>query len=179
MGYVAKPTVVSRSTWGAGTNTCTTLLPKANVTKLVVHHCAYPSTVINGITEAQHQKKIQDGHKGQGWCDIGYHFGIGKNGTILEGMPLAKQGIHVGNHNHYTIGVVVHGDYTSRTLTSAQKSSIIKILAWLCYDYGLTSSAITYHQALANTLCPGDNIINQMSSIRSGVHELLNSGPIG
>ncbi|PJK16558.1 hypothetical protein CQS04_05200 [Chryseomicrobium excrementi] len=178
MAYVAKPTIVSRNSWGAGTNSCTTLLPKGNVTKLVLHHCVYPDSTINGSTEAQHQKKIQDGHKAQKWCDIGYHFGIGKNGTILEGMPLTKQGINVANHNHYTIGVVVHGDYRTRTLTSAQKTAIIKLLAWLCYDYGLTSSAITYHQALANTICPGDNIISQVSSIRSGVYNLLNSGPI-
>lgn len=93
-------------------------------------------------------------------------------------MPLAKQAINVGNHNHYTIGVFVHGDYRTRTLTSTQKTAIKKLLAWLCYDYGLTSSAITYHQALANTICPGDNIINQVSSIRSGVYDLKISEPI-
>lgn len=151
---------------------------KKNVTKLVIHHCASSNTTVTNSTPQVHQKYIQGVHKKQNWCDIGYHFGIGKDGTILEGMPIGKEGIHVGNHNHYTLGVVVHGNYKEREFTAPQKNALCNLLAWLCYDYGLAASSITYHQALAATACPGVNIISQVSSIRSTVHNILNNGPI-
>ena len=180
MAYVSKPTIVSRSSWGAGTNTCQTNLPKANVTKLVIHHCASANSRVDKDTPQVHQKYIQGVHKGapNNWCDIGYHFGVGKDGTILEGMPIGKQGIHVGNDNYYTLGVVLHGDFNTRTFGGAQRTALERILAWLCYDYGLKATDIIYHQMLANKDCPGANVISQISSIRSNVHTILNSGPI-
>lgn len=178
MAYVAKPSIVSRSSWGAVANTCQTNLPKANVTKLVIHHCASADSRVNRDSAQVHQKYIQELHKGIKYCDIGYHFGVGRDGTILEGMPLTKQGYHTLNNNHYTLGVVLHGNFNSLSFGGTQKTGLEKILAWLCYDYGLQASDITYHQALSSSDCPGKNVISQISSIRSNVHKILNGGPI-
>ncbi len=178
MAYVPKPSVVSRSSWGAAPTKAVTQLPKAKVTKLVIHHSASNNTTVTNSTETAHQKALQTDMMNRGYQDMGYHFGIGKNGTILEGRITSLQGEHVSSHNNYTLGIMLHGNYDTRTFTTAQMNSICNLLAWLCYDYGLTTSAITYHQALGNTACPGTNVISKMSTIRSNVYNILNNGPI-
>lgn len=179
MSYVSKPSIVSRSSWGAAATKAVTQLPKAKVTKLVIHHTASNNTTVTNSTEIAHQKALQTDMMNRGYQDMGYHFGIGKNGSILEGRLTSLQGEHVSNHNNYTLGITLHGDYETRAFTTAQLNSLCNLLAWLCYDYGLTTSAITYHQALSSTACPGANVISKMSTIRSNVYNLLNNGPIG
>ncbi|UOE94101.1 hypothetical protein [Alkalihalobacillus sp. LMS39] len=72
--WQAKPSVVSRASWGAAPTGCSTRLSSVN--QLVVHHCVYPNSTINSNTERQHQKQIQHGHMNDAhtlFCDIGYH----------------------------------------------------------------------------------------------------------
>ena len=178
MAYVAKPSIVSRGSWGAAPTKASTPLPKGNVTKFVIHHSASNNTTVTNTTEIAHQKALQTDMMSRGFQDMGYHFGIGKNGTILEGRLTSLQGEHVSNHQNYTLGIMLHGNYETRAFTTAQLNSLCKLLAWLCYDYGLTTSAITYHQALGSTACPGANVISKMSTIRANVYNLLNNGPI-
>ncbi|MGM8216842.1 N-acetylmuramoyl-L-alanine amidase [Bacillaceae bacterium W0354] len=180
MNYQSKPSMVSRSGWGASSHSCSTRLSTIN--NLVIHHCATSNNSVDNRTEIQQQKYIQNLHQlDNGWCDMGYHYGIGKNGGILEGRLEHLMGAHVGGagRNHDTLGVVVHGDYRSRTFTGTQRNALVRLLAWLCYKYNLSPSKITYHQALDSTACPGTNIINQISTIRSEVHDrLYGPGPI-
>lgn len=115
--FQAKPAIVSRSSWGARSTQCTTTL--SGITALAVHHCASNNDSVNSRTPSDHQKWLQDYHMdSRAFCDLGYHFGVGKDGTLLEGRPSNLMGAHVGGHNSYTLGVVTHGDYTSRALTS-------------------------------------------------------------
>ena len=44
-----------------------------------------------------------------GWKDIGYHFLIDRDGTVLRGRPLEQVGSHVRGKNNFTIGVCLLG----------------------------------------------------------------------
>lgn len=172
-----KPSIVSRSSWGARSASCSTRLSASSVKYLVVHHCASNNSSVNNRTERQHQKYLQDVHLGNKWCDIGYHYGVRKNGLLLAGRSTSYQGAHVSGYNNVSIGVVVHGNYETRTLTSKQQSNLVNLLAWLCYRYNLSASSIKGHRNLSSTACPERNIYNKLSTIRSQVNKKLYEGP--
>lgn len=167
-----KPAIISRTSWGAAATQCSSSLGDVNT--LVVHHCASSNTSVTNRTEKEHQKWLQGYHmNNRGWCDLGYHFGVGKSGSLLEGRLQSLLGAHVGGQNTGKVGVVVHGDYRSRTFTSTQENNIVSLLAWLCYYYDIEPSSIVGHQDLAATECPGDNIYSALPRIRNTVNYKL------
>ena len=170
---IGKPRMITRSGWGASPAGSMTRLN--SVGRLVIHHCASNNTTVNNRTVEAQQKYLQNLHQNtNGWADIGYHYAIGKDGTILEGRSSSYQGAHVAGHNHNTLGIVVHGNYETRSFTTAQRNNLAHLLAWLCETRNIKNlSNITYHQYLASTDCPGKNIISQITTIRNRVATLL------
>lgn len=171
--YQPKPSMTTRNQWGAATPSCKLpSLAKSAVTHLVVHHCASNNTTVNNRTEAEHQKALQTDFRTREngiWCDIAYHFNIGKNGTILEGNPSNLRGYHAGNANTYSLGVSVHGNYEDRTFTSTQQNKLVILLAWLCYEFNVEPTKIIGHKDISSTLCPGKNIYSKLPTIRTAV----------
>lgn len=177
--YQAKPSMTSRSGWGATSASCTLpSLAKSSVTRLIVHHCASSNTSVTNRTENQHQKWLQDYFKSIDYCDIAYHYNIGKNGTILEGNPSNRVGYHAGSYNTSSLGVSVHGNYESRTFSATQEARLVNLLAWLCYDFNIEPSRIVGHRDVSSTLCPGANIYSRLPAIRTAVYtKLYPNGP--
>lgn len=64
--------------------------------------------------------------QGNGWSDIGYHFGIAPSGAILEGRGWDTLGAHAKDHNR-CIGVVVQGKGVD--LTEYERATIDWIIA--------------------------------------------------
>lgn len=59
-------------------------------------------------------KEIREWHmltppKGNGWQDIGYHWVIGRDGSLEPGRAENKQGSHCNGENHDSIGVCLVG----------------------------------------------------------------------
>ncbi|GKV56352.1 hypothetical protein NCCP2222_22990 [Sporosarcina sp. NCCP-2222] len=172
--YQPKPSMTTRSQWGSTAPSCTLPnLAKSSVTQIVVHHCASNNTTVSNRTENQHQKWLQDYFKSINYCDLAYHFTIGKNGTILEGNPINRMGYHAGNANSYSIGVSVHGNYEDRSFTATQESRLVNLLAWLCYDFNIEPSKIVGHKDISATLCPGKNVYSRIHGIRNAVFAKL------
>lgn len=180
--YQPKPTIVSRAEWGAvpklGIESCIRNINSYDY--LVVHHCATTNTTVDSRTEKDQQWYIQDLHmRSKGWCDIGYHFGLGKNGTILEGADPVYEGRHEPTVNSNSLGIVVHGDYTTRTFTSNQETKLVDLLSWLCYRYNIEPDRIKGHRDFKATACPGNNLYNKLPQIRTAVWMKLYDGGSG
>ena len=91
--------IVERATWGARKTKCTTLDSKR--TRMAIHH-----TETYADKPAVRVRAIQAYHMdGRGWCDIGYHFLIGADGSIYEGRPYALLGAHTGGQNSGNVGI--------------------------------------------------------------------------
>lgn len=78
--------------------------------------------------------------KGNGWSDIGYHYVVELDGTIMPGRPVENVGAHCNGHNGDSIGVCYVGgcDKNMRpkdTRTDAQKASLISLLRFLAAKY--------------------------------------------
>lgn len=111
---------------------------------IVLHHAAS-----NGSVEA-----IHNAHKNRGWIGIGYHFYIRKDGKVYRGRPENWIGAHAVGHNN-KIGICAEGNFENDVMGSAQKNSIIELIAYLLKKYGDLS--ICRHKDVDATACPGAN----------------------
>lgn len=102
--------------------------------------------------------QIRRWHLQRGFSDIGYHFVIYLDGTIVRGRPVEQIGAHCLKHNRHSIGVCYVGglDSTGRfakdTRTEAQKQSLTALLSLLHVKY--PQASIHGHREFANKSCP-------------------------
>lgn len=72
-----------------------------------------------------------------GWSDIGYHFTIGRDGTIIRGRSETTPGAHCKGYNKRSLGICLVGQ---NTFTREQLQSLGKLGAWLMYVYPPTAN---------------------------------------
>jgi len=96
----------------------------------------------------------------RGWKDIGYHFLIDRDGTLVEGRPLDQVGAHTQGHNSGTIGVSLFGGFGSAAtdkfsdhFTPEQDKALRALIAKLCDTYKITK--VSGHNEYASKACPG------------------------
>lgn len=99
-----EPIRISRNGWNARSARTNELsMDNQSKSRFIIGHHGVTSRYrdING--DKALARSIQDTHMGQNrWADIGYHFMVGKNGTILEGRdpfaaPACVQGYNSGS----------------------------------------------------------------------------------
>ena len=143
------PAVVTRAEWGADESMKGTAGGCERrffaVQQLFVHHTAGrnddpdPAGTMRAIYEYHTQR--------QGWCDVGYNFVIGPDGTIFEGRwarrygpweihssedldRRAVAGAHVAGYNSGSVGVSVMGNYSQVRPSPAVRRALAELLAW-------------------------------------------------
>ena len=172
---VSEPTMYSRSDWGASSVITDRLIERdREPLRIIFHHSAekFSSTDLQDCKDEI--KRIQTLHMGsEEKCDIAYHFIIDPAGRIWKGAEI--DGYKRGHATNYfdDIGVLVLGDFERRlanfwnpnTLNSEQKSAMVTIAQWLCYEYelpisGVDYSPVTTHRQVnpGSTVCPGENM---------------------
>jgi hypothetical protein len=160
--------IVTREEWGATRSSCSSNPTKNRTT---IHHTETPSE-----DAARQVRAIQHYHMDtRGWCDIGYHFLIGVDGTIYEGRPLDRLGAHVAGQNTGNIGISFVGCFhpgcawgpTSPPETMIRSAGrLVRALADI-YGFAVTSATVRGHrdQPGASTDCPGDNLYARIGDI--------------
>ena len=94
-------------------------------------------------------------HKARGWCKIGYHFFIKKDGTTYRGREENAIGAHCYGSNSHSIGICVEGRYDIEEMPEAQKNAVIELIKYLKGKYDIKE--IKKHKDLCATNCPGKN----------------------
>ena len=150
------PDIVTRAEWGADesikstTGSCVRrFFP---VQQLFVHHTvgrnfeSNPKAAMRAIYYFHTQR--------QGWCDVGYNFVVGWDGTIYEGRWARKYapwevhssedstgravaGAHVSGYNSGSVGVSVMGNFSEVQPPPAVRKSLAQLLAWEADRHGL------------------------------------------
>ncbi|MFA6392133.1 MAG: N-acetylmuramoyl-L-alanine amidase [Patescibacteria group bacterium] len=179
--------------------------------KFVVHHTAGgdggndPEGTIRGIYY-WHSTVL-------GWGDIGYNYLIDQNGIVYEGRYGGDGaiGAHAyrnrtcaisrfggeqfeANFNAGTVGIAVLGDYESMALNSAVRNALTSLMANKARDLSIEPNGASFlidntypnivgHKDLDCTLCPGVNLYQELSGIRSETQILYDTlsgseGPI-
>jgi hypothetical protein len=190
-----RPTVTSRSAWGADESLVKDPPTLTGDTKaMFVHHtagtndytCSQSASIVRGVFLYHVQSN--------GWNDIGYHFLVDKCGTVFEGraggIDKPVLGAHTYGFNTATSSVSVLGDYSTAATNAAVRESVAKVAAWKLGLYGvdptgsvvLTSGADngkyklgqkgTFHRISGHrdgypTECPGQNLYDDLPEIRT------------
>lgn len=95
------------------------------------------------------------------WSDIGYHYLIDRDGTIIEGRPLDRVGAHVKGHNTGTIGISLFGGHGSSAgdsfedhFTEEQDRALRGLIGQLRQQFPEITK-VTGHNQYAAKACPG------------------------
>lgn len=112
-------------------------------------------------TSAEKVAEVRRWHtEERGWSDIGYHFLIDCDGTVVEGRPLERVGAHVKNHNTGTIGISLFGghggsagDQFLDNFTEDQERALMQLVRQLQDNYP-TITNVSGHNQYAAKACP-------------------------
>src|SRR5438067_12164159 len=189
------PPIITRAEWGANEAIRRNRKkgPKVadSVHFAIVHHTAGTNSYSRSQSAAI-VRGIETYHVlGNGWDDIGYNFLVDKYGQVFEGryggMEKAVVGAHAMGFNFGAVGVAVLGNYNGAGLTAAERTSLVKLLAWRLdlvhldplshvtrvsagnpeYAQGapVYLRAISGHRDTYQTRCPGNSVYAQLPSI--------------
>lgn len=119
----------------------------------IIVHCS-------ATREGSHHtvSEIRQWHQKRGWSNIGYHYVIYLDGTIVEGRPLHRIGAHAKGYNTGTIGVCYIGGVArdgitpKDTRTPEQKAALTRLIKNLTNKYDIED--IYGHRKVSNKACP-------------------------
>jgi hypothetical protein len=112
-------------------------------------------------TSAEKVAEVRRWHmEERGWSDVGYHFLIDRDGSVVEGRPLERVGAHVKGHNTNTVGISLFGghggsagDQFLDNFTEDQQRSLMQLIRELQDNYP-TITAVSGHNQYAAKACP-------------------------
>ena len=175
--------IVTREEWGARSTRCSSADSKY---RMAVHYTVTPSE-----NPEQRVRAIQQYHMdSRGWCDIGYHFLVGIDGSIYEGRPLHLRGAHVGGQNTGNIGISFIGCFHPSGCGSwgpPHPPEVMidaggRLLGTLSNLYGiaLNTDRVRGHRDYpgTSTNCPGDYLAVRIDDmLATGQRSTLDSPP--
>jgi N-acetylmuramoyl-L-alanine amidase len=103
-------------------------------------------------------EQIRKMHLKNGWNDIGYHFVIYRDGSVLPGRPISQIGAHAKGYNTGSIGICYIGGMNKEntkaadTRTPAQQESLIWLVKELIRTFGTLK--IYGHNQVSAKSCP-------------------------
>jgi len=183
---VSQPSIISRAGWGADESLRYSGGQErwpptyAYTLKAIVHHTV---TSNDDPDPAATMRAIYYYHAVTlGWGDIGYNYLVDRFGNIYEGRYGGDNVVagHAYGYNEGSVGIAAMGTYSSVNISPQLEQSLVSLLTWECYKHGINPlgystfvdkyvANIMGHRDVNNTQCPGDNLYNQLPSIRSQV----------
>jgi len=163
--------VHARSEWARAAPVCSLMNPMLPVKYITVHHDGMsPFMAADARSSAGRIETIRNGHRGNGWGDIGYHFVIDREGRVWEGRAINFQGAHVKNWNEGNLGICCLGNFDEQAPSQAQLMALERQLVVLMKTYGVPKARVKTHQEWsgAKTACPGRALQTQMVQMRKG-----------
>lgn len=185
---VPRPTLHTRSAWGARPPSSPVTMLSSRPTMVIVHHTAGSNTTNYTQSWAyQMSRGIQNYHMdSNGWIDAGQQFTISRGGYIMEGRNRSIEaltsgtkhvvGAHVSGQNNVAIGIENEGTYITASPTAALWTSLVNTVAYMCQQYSIAPARIFGHRDYNNTQCPGDRLYAMLPQLRDEVAAKLGSG---
>lgn len=121
------------------------------ILKIQQHHTYIPNYFnFDGSNHFERQLTMKKYHTvHNGWQDIGQHFTIFPDGSIVTGRSLEKSPACIYNQNANSICIENFGnfDINGDVMTVSQRESILTVTATLCKRFNLpvNSNSIVYH----------------------------------
>ena len=120
-----------------------------SVDNIVVHYVGNPGSTAKANRDYFNEIPLHDDERG-----ASAHFVVGFDGDIVQCVPLGEMAQANYPMNDYTISIeTCHPDETGR-FTENTYRTLIKLVAWLCEEYGLTADDVIRHYDVSGKLCP-------------------------
>ena len=118
------------------------------ITGIVIHYTANPGSTAQD--NRNYFNSLQDGHGDY----ISSHFVVGLEGEIVQCVPTWEIAYASNERNHDTISIeCCHADETGE-FNKETYISMVKLTAFLCDKYNLTSEAVIRHYDVTGKNCP-------------------------
>ena len=135
------------------------------INEIILHCTATPRGWMGKNTLGEQVAEIRRWHvQERGWRDIGYHWIIGRDGSIAKGRDESQQGAHCKGHNAQSLGVALVGGHGSRkddlfTLhyTPEQDAALRRLIGDIRARLG-AQIPIHGHHRYAAKACPGFDV---------------------
>lgn len=130
----------------------------SKIKKIVVHQ-----ELGEGSIEAVNNYHVSPNHISSKGCPhFCYHYGIRKDGEIVQANELSSITWHVGNHNTESIGIMIQGNFdgpeydlgTSEP-TKEQIQSLGELVDYLIKAFEFTNQDVYGHFHFGKPACPG------------------------
>ena len=129
--------------------------------EIIVHCSATPPGWRKDQATDQKVAEIRRWHvEERGFSDIGYHYLIDRDSTLVEGRPIERAGAHVKGRNKTTIGVCLLGGQGSSAtdafedhFTAEQDRALRELIMELRTSFG--DLKVSGHNQYAAKACPG------------------------
>jgi len=128
----------------------------------IVIHCT--ATRPNWWSDKSSQDKVNEIRRwhveDRGWSDIGYHYVIDRDGTVVKGRPLEKTGAHTKGRNKGSVGISLMGGFGGAAddqfldnFTEDQEKALMKLIYDLQRNYPKLR-LVSGHSQYAPKACP-------------------------
>lgn len=135
--------------------------------RITVHHSGKALDSRSDLTVV---RAIDEFHrKSNGWAAVGYHFLIGRDGTLFEGRPLWAQGAHVAKENRHNIGICLLGDFRKEDPSPEQLATLEPLLKDLMYQHRVPVGEVQGHGERGQSECPGKHLADWLKRFREAI----------
>uniref|UniRef100_A0A2K6ULP8 Peptidoglycan recognition protein 3 n=2 Tax=Saimiri boliviensis TaxID=27679 RepID=A0A2K6ULP8_SAIBB len=157
------PNIIKRSAWEARETHC----PKMNLPAkyvIIIHtagtSCPVPidcQTVVRN-TQSFHVDT-------RNFCDIGYHFLVGQDGGVYEGVGWYIQGSHTYGFNDIALGIAFIGNFVEKPPNAAALEAAQDLIQCAVVEGYLTPNYLLMgHSDVVDILSPGQALYNIIST---------------
>lgn len=120
----------------------------AQVNGIVIHYTANPGT------SAQDNRNYFEGLKDSHVTKASSHFIIGLEGEIVQCIPCNEWAYASNGRNKDTISIECCIPDDSGKFTQKTYDSLVELVSWLCFRYGLTAEDLLRHYDITGKNCP-------------------------
>ena len=123
-------------------------IPIESVNYIAIHYTANPgATAIANRNYFENLANIHD-------TKVSSHFVVGLDGEVVQCIPTSEMSYATNSRNVDTISIeCCHPDETGK-FNDSTYDSVVKLTAWLCVQFGLTSENVIRHYDVTGKDCP-------------------------
>ncbi|XP_004717758.1 peptidoglycan recognition protein 3 [Echinops telfairi] len=155
----ACPNFIPRSVWGARETHCPKMTLPAKY--VIIIHTAGTSCNVSADCQIR-VRDIQSFHIDQRhFCDIGYHFLVGHDGGVYEGVGWHTLGSHTYGYNDIALGVAFMGNFVEKPPNNAALDAAQDLIQCAVQKgYLVPNYLLVGHSDVVNILSPGKALYN-------------------
>lgn len=123
-------------------------IPIERVNYIAIHYTANPGAT--AIANRNYFENLANTHD----TKVSSHFVVGLDGEVVQCIPTSEMSYATNSRNVDTISIeCCHPDETGQ-FNDSTYDSVVKLTAWLCVRFGLTSENVIRHYDVTGKDCP-------------------------